>query len=460
MRGDRQGAGENREPALLAGLFLLAFLLRLASFTGLIASDDLSYAEFARRIADGSYVPYSHHFAVRFGFIVPAGLIYALAGISEWSTIALPLVASSLSVVLLALIGARLFGVQAGLAAGLLYATFPVELRYATVFVPEAVAGCYVLLAVLAHVRTQDRATVALGALAGACIGLAYLTKEPALFVAPALFIDAALRRRWRQALGIAAGVAAVIAAEHAYYLATTGDLLFRFHSVAAHNLGNAPRYDDGVGLAYRLFQSYPRMMLVPNLHFGLHSLAALVLSAAALWALRKDRRAHFLLLWAALPWIYLNFGSSSLTHYVPIPVAPRYIAFAYPALFLLSAWLLAELASKRIWAKQGVVAGVAAVLLVGVVSGQLTRATGYRTDEVAVLRAIAQRIEREAPGCVRFDLDAGRQTDRQKTYWRETLYILGGGRIRECGGASGGVVIGRDRLGLPYVALDTRSSD
>jgi hypothetical protein len=65
-----------------------------------------------------------------------------------------------------------------------------------------------------------------------------------------------------------------------------------------------------------------------------------------------------------------------------------------------------------------------------------------------------------EAPGCVRFDFDAGWQTERLRTHWRQTLYILGGGRIRECASASGGVVIGRDAFGLPYVTRRDRSPD
>lgn len=453
MGGSSQLQGADPNPAWLSGLFLLALLIRLASFTGLIASDDWGYSYFAQRIAEGRYVPESHHFAVRYGLILPVGLIYALVGLNEWSTIALPLFASSLSVVLLALIGARLFNPQVGLIAGLLYATFPVEVRYATVLVPEAVAGSYVLLAVLVHVRTENKAPLAWGALAGALIGVAYLTKEPALFIGPALFIDAALRKRWRQAFGIAAGIGAVIAIEHAYYLVSTGDLLFRYRSLAYHNQATAPRAGADIDLAYRLFRAYPWMMLKPNEHFGVHSLAALVLSGAALWCFRKDRRTWFLLIWASLPWLYLNFGSTSLTQYILIPLAPRYIAFAYPPLFLLAAWLLADLASKTLWTKRAVVSLMVATLLVGVVSGLSTRATGYGTDQVAVLRVIADRIERQALGCVRFDIGPDRHSISQKRIWQETLRILSGRRIRECDGGSGGVTISRDPLGLPYVA-------
>ena len=431
-------------------MFLLALLLRLACFTGIIGSDDLVYSSYAQLIAEGRYVPEHHHFAIRYGLIVPVGLIYALVGLSEWSTIALPLFASSLSVVLLALIGGRLFDPKVGLIAGLLYATFPLELRYASVLVPEMLAGCYVLLGVLVHVRTENRAPMALGALAGACLGVAYLTKEPALFVVPALFIDAALRRRWQQAFGIVVGIGAIIACEHAYYMATTGDLLFRIHALASHNKINAPNAPRGAvfDTVYRLFKSYPRMMLEPNQHFGLHSLATLILSAVAFGWFGKDRRTYFLLLWASLPWLYVNFGSTSFVRYIVIPVAPRYIAFAYPPLFLLTAWLLADLVSKGIWAKRVILSSMLAVLLVGVTCGLSTRATGYRSDQVAVLRVIAHKIEQDALDCVHLDIDRSQQWG-----WQNTLRILSGGKLRECGDGPGGLIIRQDHFGLPYVA-------
>jgi 4-amino-4-deoxy-L-arabinose transferase-like glycosyltransferase len=460
MHGERDVPGTDLRPAWLVGVFLLALLLRVASFTGLIASDDLSYSEFAERIAAGGYEPYRHHFAVRYGLTVPVGLVYALAGVGEWTTIAVPLVASSLAVPLLASIGTRLFDARAGIVAALLYATFPLSMRYATVLVPEAVAECYLLLGVLAYLRASEGRAFAMTALAGACVGLAYLSKEPAVFVGPALFLDALLRRRWTHAAGMAAGLSAVIAIEHSYYLATTGELLFRYQSVAAHNRTNAPEEGAASALAFRLLQAYPRMMLEPNVHFGLHSLAALTLSAIALWRFRRDRRAHLLLLWAALPWLYLNYGTSSFSRYVPIPAAPRYIMFVYPPLFLLSGWILSRAATLRPPARTAIAAAMGGLLALGAVSAQVTRATGYRTAEVAVLRSIAHRWEANPSGCVRFEFEAGWQTKWLKIYWAQTLHILSSGRIRVCDGQSGAAVIGRDRLGLPYVVPGAGGDD
>lgn len=430
--------------------FLLALLLRLACFTGLIASDDVYYATYAQQIAEGRYALEYHHFAIRFGLILPVGLLYALFGVNEWSTIGVPFFASSLSVVLLALIGAKLFGIRAGGIAGILLVSFPLQLHYASILVPELVAECYVLLALLIYVRTEERAPMAFGALAGAFIGIAYLTKEPALFVAAALFIDAARQGRWRNVLGIALGIGVVIAVEHAYYLSLTGDLLFRVHAMAKHNL----YVTDGRGevdianLGYRLIKEYPRMMLIPGVYWGIHSLAAVILAAVALVRFRRDRRAHFLAFWAALPWIYLNFGTSSFNHFIPIPAAPRYIEFVYPPLFLLAGWVLADFISNAAWARRLVLSLTAVAVLSGVVSGLTTRGKGYHSDHVAVLRGIADKIALEGPDSRCVDV-----TSEQRWTWQPTLFILSGGVLRACGGRPGGVIVASDKYGFPYVA-------
>lgn len=438
---------------VLAGLFVLALLLRLVCFTGLVASDDVAYAENAQRIANGTYILEYHHFAIRYAVLLPIGLVYAIAGVSEWSTIAVPLLASSLSVVLMALIAARLFSNKAALIAALLMATFPLQVRFATVVLPEPIVECYVLLAILVYVWTEERAQLAWGALAGALIAAAYLAKEPALFIFPALAIDAAVRRRWRHAFGIILGATAVIGLEHAYYMATSSDLLFRLHAMAVHNQtvtsGRRELLLDE-RLWYRLFLTYPRMMLVPNVHLGLHSLAAIILAFVALLRFRRDRRVYFLLIWALVPFLYLNFGSSSLTKYIPIPVAARYIDFAYPPLFLLSAWLIADSWSKHRRVRLLAVPMLAIILVAGLVCGLLTRATAYRTTHVAVLRSIAESAQKENIKSACIDIPSDKTL---QTRWRQSLFILSAGGMQDCNKGLSHVVIRADPLGLPYIA-------
>ncbi len=114
------------------------------------------------------------------------------------------------------------------------------------------------------------------GFVSGVCIGAAYLTKEPALFVAPALMIDALARREWRLLSGIAAGLLLIVGLEHTYYLAVTGDLMFRPHAMVQHNQSSYV-FQLNQHLGWRLFKAYPKIMLLPTTSFfGLHSLFAI----------------------------------------------------------------------------------------------------------------------------------------------------------------------------------------
>jgi hypothetical protein len=102
-----------------------------------------------------------------------------------------------------------------------------------------------------------------------------------------------------------------VASAELAWYGSQTGDMLFRPHTtVAAVNA-----WYDAVGgpdrLWHRWFVSYPRMMILPNIHFGLHSVFALVLAGTALLYRRISTTTLLLLVWAIVPFLYLNFGTA-----------------------------------------------------------------------------------------------------------------------------------------------------
>jgi 4-amino-4-deoxy-L-arabinose transferase-like glycosyltransferase len=416
------------------------FLMRLACTTGLIGSDDLAYAHFARLIANFQYAPESIHYALRYGLTIPQGIIYRLAGVHEWTTFVLPLFASTASIPLLMIVGARLAGPRAALLAGILLASFTVSLRYATILVPEPVAGFYILLAVLLYLESDNRRPLVLGACAGLILGLAYLTKESAAFVGLAVFLDAALRRKWAAACGMAAGALAIVAIEHAYYLAATGDLFYRMHAMKIHEQ-SAMVLGANRNLSYRLFKSYPRMMLFPSRDFGVHSIfAAFATLSLFLW---RPARGQLLLLWTAVPLLYLNFGSSSLTHFTALPVADRYIEFIYAPLFVLVGAVLDHYIELRPWTARPVVACVATVVAAGLWCGYATRQTGWRIKDVAILRQIADDAGQKQIKKVHFVGD----TDGR---WEEEIGILAPRLQTAVESAEADLVIGPDAMGLP----------
>lgn len=386
-----------------AALGLFALLLRLVCFTGLAGSDDLGYSKYARAMATGTFNatldadPRPLH-GLRYSVIAPVAAIYKVFGVSEWSTVLFPLLASTLSVIVLAEIGRLMFGMRVGIIAGLLYATFPLQLIIGSTLLPEPIAGLYALLAVLCYLHARRRGG-AMWVAAGLLIGIAYLAKESALFIGGAFLLHAIWERQWRAALLFALGVAAVGVAEHAYYSMWKGDFFFRSNSTRLYKVRDVEGFFtlEHRDLAHRLLRKYPEMMLVPHLKFGLHSLFC-VLGAA--WALRLRPRKGYvlLLLWAVIPWLYLNFGTWSLHTYAPLPADERYIECTYPPLILLTGVAI----SRALWASPMVASSAAAVLglvmAVGLGAGFMSRGTIGKAAEMTVLREIVSAT-RNVPG-------------------------------------------------------------
>ena len=400
---------------------VFALALRLACMTGLMGSDDLQYAIHAEALLEGRYeenlaelrpTQRIHH-GLRYSVIVPLAAIYRVFGMSEGTTIALPLLASTGSVILVAAIALRMFDRRVALIASLLYATFPMHLRLATILVPEPIGEFLILLAVLSYLYARD-GNRAPWVAAGLFTGAAYLAKEPAVFIGVALALHAIAERRWRGAMLLAAGLAGVIAVEHLYYLFGHGDLLFRHHSTQLWKVDAASLAVANRDLPYWLFKHYPRMMLVPNLSFGLHSLACLLWAAAAI-ALKPRRGYALLFMCAVIPWLYQNFGSWSLQYYVLLPREARYIVITYAPLMVLSGVLLSRAFSARPVISKPVAAIFGIVLVVGVITGLASRGQHSKAEEMTVLREIAR-----AAGAV-----PGERIYTDEARWRNALKIF-----------------------------------
>jgi 4-amino-4-deoxy-L-arabinose transferase-like glycosyltransferase len=340
----------NNCPAwVLIAVGVFAILLRAIGYDGLGVSDDMGYAHFAERIANGQFRIEHHHYAIRFGMTAPVALLYFLFGMQEWTTVLYPLAGSVAAPVLLAAIGCRIGGAVAGLVSGLLLASLPMEALYGGILVPEAVLQPALLAAALLYVVADQRSSPRLAGLSGVAFGLAFLVKEPAVFVLAAFVLFGLLQRRYRLAIALAAGAALVAGTEFALLYWATGDPFFIHSAMKVHNAG-MQRWAQTLDLPYRLFKYYPRILLVPSAFVGLHGLIA---TAAAVYGLLRWKKPVYglLLLWAAIPFLYLNFGSSSFREYMPLPAAHRYLLVIFPPLLLLAGLGLAGVADRgRKW--------------------------------------------------------------------------------------------------------------
>jgi 4-amino-4-deoxy-L-arabinose transferase-like glycosyltransferase len=353
-------------------------------------------------LAAGGYSIEANHMALRFGLLLPVAGGYALFGVCEVTTVLAPLLASVASIVLVFLIARRQFGVNAAVIAAVLMASFPLSIRYGSILVPEPVAELYILGAVWLYLRARESGRLSTATAAGIFLGIAYLTRELALFVFLAVLIEAAWQRRWRMLLAVAVGSLAVVLGEQLYFWFATGDPLLRLHAMADHNQRpNAMAFLQH--RAWRFFRAIPHIMLIPSREFGLHSLVALALAALASLMLSVRQTAVFIL-WFVVPLFYLNFGTTSLKTYVAMPVGDRYLELVYPPLFILSGALLATLLNKKPTHAGIIISGVVLLAVSGVLCAHSTRATGWRTTDVVRLREIARTIKRESGTIVRFE--------------------------------------------------------
>ena len=227
---------------------------------------------------------------------------------------------------------------------------------------------------------------------------------------------------------------------------------MFRAHAMLQHNRVLNPA-EVNKNLFYRLFKSYPLMMLVPDREMGLHSLFSLVLMVPGV-PLLKLKRSGLLVLWALLPLLYINFGSWSLTRYLALPIATRYLEIVYPPLFLLTAAVLERVClSGKARRLLGALA-FAVVAATGFGCAFLTRGQDWRTADVKALRLMARAAEAKHLATVRFEGD-------QDGYWEQTMAILASNLRATTDPTRADLVIRPDAFGLPSAAsaLDHRNA-
>ncbi|MEO8680889.1 MAG: glycosyltransferase family 39 protein [Vicinamibacterales bacterium] len=349
-------AGSSRRPsarldssggALLvaaAAVCAAAVLLRVAMSPQFDGMDDAGYLDAAQRVSDGrSLEGLFPLFRTRVGMAYPLGwLLHAgwLAANQFWI---LTTAAECITLLCLFAIGRVLAGARAGLAAMVLYAVYPIAVQQSAMFYPTAFQVMFIALAVLLTCVAEARAASAGwrwgGALAaGASLGLGYLVKEDVAIVVPAILLASLVTGFPRRsiAIGVCAGAAAVFSLECVGYEWSTGHALFRLTATA----GLAAQEQGQLQIAQIWkWDAFLRSLFVLPVQVGL----LWWLAVPAVWAAwrRGDARLRFLAVAFLGLAAYLQFGSGSLSSYVPLPKTPRYTALLTPFVILLvGTWL------------------------------------------------------------------------------------------------------------------------
>lgn len=353
--------------ALLLLIVLFGLFLRLIFFSGMGISDSLVYSKTANDFNEGRGIdPESTlTLSTRLGLIYPTALSYKLFGINDFSSVLFVLLASIGSIILIFYFGKLLFNEKIGLMAAFLLSFFPLDVVYATKLQSDIPSAFFMALGVYAFLYSEiKKLKHGVGyLLSGISIGIGYLIRESALLIA-LFFITYVLYKRKirKEYFLVPLGVLVIFAIEATIFFNLAGDPLFRFSAsqqyladaVAEHNYFG--RLDFPAGLFH-----YPWLFLTNKLlvYFYIP-----VFMALAYFLVKKRKETHTMAIWIITLLLYLSFGSTSFSQYIPFLAKDRYTAIVtMPSILLLSCLLL----EKKLIAKKVASFSLIALLLLSI---------------------------------------------------------------------------------------------
>lgn len=229
---------------MAAAIAAVTFLLRLIHagdpVGGFHAFNEAWYALIARHYLEGGSLLFPTA-AGRVDFNVPPVFSYLLFvsvklfGYSELSMRLVPIFFGSCTVFVVYALGARLFGRRAGVAAAAFHAFAPVCMVLGRNIQTDGVYVFFMLCALWLYLRADDfekKRRVKYMAAAGLVFGIAFMTKQFAIILLPAVFAWEMLRARgfrWLSAGHAAFGLCAALPAApfYAFHLLRHGGAVF-----------------------------------------------------------------------------------------------------------------------------------------------------------------------------------------------------------------------------------------
>jgi 4-amino-4-deoxy-L-arabinose transferase-like glycosyltransferase len=410
--------------AILPLVLLLAIILRVVFFVGLVSGDPQDdgiyygnalslrvngpdYLNHYKNLPEDFLANPIDQFNVRPMITYPLAASFAVFGSGEVPASAWAFLCSVLSVLVVYRLGTVLHDDRTvGLIAALLCAFYPLEVINGTRILSDVQVGLFASISLLLFVEAMRRRAVMWFVLSGVATACAYLANARGLLVLAAIagcgLLMAAFRKtRWDAPLWIVTGFALIFSVEAFTYWLVTGDPLLSYHIQSGANrfkyLHEAVmtirwhalevRYTNGQ--PFQLFRSAFGLGNGPTDHFGwfFYLFAASVLYS--LW-----RRQNWLLLTFALGLCaFLEFGavgveldrSQRIIRYLMVYKQERFLMMVTAPLVVLAAYFLRE-AGRR--SRIAVVLVLVALFATSLTATSRTR-THYRAG-LADLRAVS----------------------------------------------------------------------
>lgn len=297
---------------LLVALTLLGIGLRLRYFGGIQASDDLSHAYggyfFFRNFHKG-FVPYHGSLSsMRIGLDFLLWITQSVFGAHEWAAGLVPFLSSLLGIWAIYLLGRRVAGETAGLAAAAFLTLLPLDVYLAGIWLQDTVLNTFLIASTIWFMRSIEaesrRGAVGWGLLSGVGIGYASTVKEIAPMVLVAFgiwsFFAVWRDRRVLRTLWVVAGFLVMMGVIAVYWHLLTGDPLFNIRALVAR-LGQINSFPT---TARTTLLGFP-FMIIRQLPFGPVLLLTPVFIAIFAFA-RSIRYRWLILTLFALLWLSL----------------------------------------------------------------------------------------------------------------------------------------------------------
>jgi hypothetical protein len=326
-------------PAVLAA----ALALRLGMLTGFYGSDDFVYADAVSNLLRGNWHPFGYIGSVRYGFNLPVAFSIWLFGASEYGYTVYPLVCSLANIYLIWRLGTLLFNANVGFYAAFFMAFCPLDVIWSGRIQPDAPLMMWMTASVLCFIKAggaKDNYVKAMNQyfVGGLCLGIAYTTKNAALFLIPLFaYISLFGQSKLRYCVAFALGFLVILGCETSFFWSQTGNPFYTFALQAEFNRRVV---DSGVEFTTSVL-AYPYWAFVTLQHSGLMFYFAL--GSCILYTIRGEWKVKAVSPNLLLVSVWFVSLFSLLTFYVmswnPVTLIwkqPNYMLMFMPAVALL----------------------------------------------------------------------------------------------------------------------------
>jgi len=399
-------AASSPRSVLLVLLLLIVVIglgIRLHFYIGLVRTDSFWTTASAHSLVKGDgYFDYTTYYGrSRRILVYGTWLLFSLFGESEFVASLLPLVCSLGTIMLLFLIGRKLWTSRVGLIAAAIYALAAPDIALSSFLLPDPMMPFFLSGAMLLFLkgREQYRPWTKRGLFfgAGGVTALTFLVRENAPIAIGVFFVFWLLfeRRQWRDYLVGAAGFVLVLAL---IMYGVRDDLALYFGKMFVDST------DAGAADVVRTYRhlGFLKILVSNPLYFPLYwpALISFVAGIRAAWRRRRDmfNGIGLVVVWFGWLYVYLDFIGRYVHGFGNIA---RYTSILLPPVALLLAWAIERLRNQDWIRKRRLIRAAAYFLLVGYLVFVVT--SGYE---------LLQRAQT--------------QSHNVEYWWREPAQLLG----------------------------------